>query len=167
MRVRYLLVLAILAVPRLALAQIDCDAPAPTTPGQITTGRPFTVSFCVPSTVTITNADGSQDVVPVRIDGFTGQIDTGTSFEMGKLTLGAPSSILKLAPVTYRTSTGVPKGNHTITVTPWNYPLMADGVTPDTTKPKQNASPVSIPFAAIDLALTVAPPPIQKGRVTR
>ena len=155
------LALSAFAIP-VSAQTIDCDAAAPTTPGVVRTGQPYTVAFCVPSIVTTTDGD-----VPNRIDGFTMQVDATAPFEAGKLTLGTPAPTTKLSPVTYRTTAGVQKGSHTIIVTPWNYPLMPDGSTPDTTKPHQNGPSVSIPFVANDPVLSTAPPAIQKGRVSR
>ncbi len=148
---------------------IDCDAAAPTTPGTITTGRPYTIAFCIPSVIAVANPDGTSTDVPNRVDGYTAVLDGGAPSELGKLPAGTPSPTLKLQPVSYRTNSGVAKGTHTVVITPWNCPLDATGNPPATctTAQHQNASPVSIPFVATDVILTGAPPPIQKGRVSR
>ncbi len=165
-----ILSVALMAVSSVATAQtIDCDAPAPTTPGTITTGRPYTIAFCIPSVIAVANPDGTSTDVPNRVEGYTAVLDGGAPVELGKLTPGAASPTLKLQPVSYRTNSGVAKGNHSVVVTPWNCPLDATGNPPVTctTAQHQNASPVSIPFVATDVLLTGAPPPIQKGRVSR
>lgn len=146
---------------------IDCDAPAPTTPTTITTGRPYGVAFCVPATVTVNNPDGTTETVSNRIDGYQGALDGGAPIELGKLTLGPPSPVAQLQAATFRTSAGVPKGDHTWVVTPWNCPIGDDGITPDCLKPKQMGGPVSIPFVAGDLILKGPPPAVQKGRIVK
>jgi len=165
-----LLLLVLLFVPSTALAQtIDCDAPAPTTPGQITTGRPYTIAFCLPPT-TVTNPDGTTSDVPSRVDGYTASLNGGAPVELGKLVAGTPAPTTKMQPVSYRTTTGVPKGNHTVVVTAWNCPIDVTTGLPMptcTVAQRQNASPVSIPFVATDEALGGPPPAIQKGRIIR
>jgi hypothetical protein len=144
---------------------IDCDAAAP--PSQvIRTGQPYTTQFCVASVVTVTYADGTIGEVPNRIDGYKAKVDAGPETELGKLPLGPPSATLKLQAASFRSAAGVPKGDHTVTIRPWNYPLNADG-TPNTSGQPQYGEPVSIPFSVGDPLLEGAPPPIQKGRVIR
>jgi len=147
---------------------IDCDAPAPTVPTTITTGRPYTIAFCLPPT-TVTNPDNTTSDVPSRVEGYTAVLDGGAPVELGKLVAGAPAPTTKMQPVSYRTSTGVPKGTHNVFVTPWNCPLDAVTGLPTTctVAQRQNASPVSIPFVATDQALGGPPPAIQKGRIVR
>ncbi len=159
----------LVGISSLQAQTIDCDAPAPTTPGTITTGRPYTIAFCIPATVTVTNPDNTTTDYPNRVDGYTAVLDGAAPAELGKLVPGAPSPVAKLMPVSYRTNSGVAKGNHTVVVTPWNCPLDASGVpmTSCTAAQKQNASPVSIPFVATEDTLPSAPPPIQKGRIIR
>jgi hypothetical protein len=168
---RVIMVLALLSFATGAAAQtpIDCDAPAPAAPAQIRTGQPYTVAFCMPATVEQKNAEGTVETVAVRIDGFTGQLDAQASVELGQLTLGPPAPTTKLAPVSFRTTAGVPKGNHAWTIQPWNCPLATDGVTPDCSDParRQKADAVSIPFVGSDPVLSGAPPPIQKGRISK
>ncbi len=164
------LMVVCLGLPSVQAQTIDCDAPAPTTPGTITTGRPYTIAFCLPSTVDVKNTDGTVSTFPTRVDGFTAVLDGASPVELGKLPLGAPSPVEKLSPVSYRTNSGVAKGNHTVVITPWNCPIdPATGVpmTTCTAAQKQNASPVSIPFVATEDTLPGAPPSIQKGRITR
>ena len=149
---------------------IDCDAPAPTQPGSITTGRPYNVSWCAPSTVTVTNPDSTTSTYDYRADGYKASLDGAAEVELGKLTPGAPSTVQKLMPLTYRTTSGVNKGQHNIVVVPWNCPLDPVSGVPMTTcteAQKQRAAAVTIPFVATDSALPGAPPPIQKGRVTK
>jgi len=147
---------------------IDCDAPAPTQPGTITTGRPYTAAWCIPSTVTITNPDSTTDTVANRVDGYFVKLDTNAEANVlaASVTTGTPSPTLKLIPVSLRTTSGVNKGNHQVSVQAYNFPLKADG-TPDTTATPQRAAAVVIPFVATDVVLTGAPPPITKGRVTK
>jgi hypothetical protein len=163
---RVLLALVVLGTALPAFAQtIDCDAPAPTTPGIVTSGRPYTVAFCLPSTVT--DASGT---VPVRVDGYIGQLDTNAPTELGKLALGTPSPTQKLSPVSFQAPSGIAKGNHTWTITPWNCPLDPVSGVPMptcTAAQQQKASPVAIPFVANDPVMTGAPPSIQKGRVSK
>lgn len=147
---------------------IDCDAPAPTTPTTITSARPYGVSFCIPSTVMITNPDSTTDVVQNRVDGYFTKLDTNAEVNLpvSQVTTGTPSPNLKLIPVSFRTSSGVPKGQHQIAVQAYNFPLNPDG-TPNTTGTPQRAAAVIIPFVATDAVLSGAPPPIQKGRIVR
>ncbi len=141
---------------------LDCDAAQQ--PSQIIrTGQAYTVQFCVPSTVT----NATDGTVPNRIDGFKMTVDADAPIQAGKLTLGPPTPTLKLSLVTWRSPAGVQKGSHNVTVIPWNYPLMPDGTTPDTTKPPQEAGPLLIPFSANDAVLSTAPPAATKGRVIR
>jgi len=164
-----LLIIGLLLSPSLVQAQtIDCDAPAPTVPTNITTGRPYTVAYCIPSTVTITNPDSTTDVVQNRVDGYFTKLDTNAEVNLpvSQVTTGTPSPTLKLIPVSFRTSSGVAKGNHQIAVQAYNFPLNPDG-TPNTTGTPQRAAAVVIPFVATDAVLTGAPPPVQKGRIIR
>ncbi len=164
------LFVGVLGLPSVQAQTIDCDAPAPTTPGTIATGRPYTIAFCLPATVDVKNADGTVSTFPTRVDGFTAVLDGLGPVELGKLPLGAPSPVEKLSPVSYRTTTGVQKGNHTVVITPWNCPIDPATGAPMltcTAAQKQNASPVSIPFVAIEDTLPGAPPSIQKGRIIR
>lgn len=159
-----LVLLVLLFAPVRAQAQVTLNCDLPQQPSDtIRTGQPFTTQACIPAIVTTPDGD-----VPVRIDGWKMQIDAQAPLQVGKLVLGAASPTLKLSAVSWRSPAGVQKGQHTVTMIPWSYPLMADNVTPDPTKPPQEAAPLVIPFVASDPAAQTGPPPsAQKGRVIR
>lgn len=146
------------------LAQQDpCATAQP--PFAVTSGAPFGVTFLEPTTAPASPTDPTP--VPVRIDGFHFQIDTGVKQSV-VLSPGAacPSgSFVGLRPYTYRTASGVSKGSHTLTIIPWNFVL--DPVTGDPTTTKQEGIAVQIPFAAIDPVQAGPPPPVVNAIIKR
>lgn len=138
---------------------LDCDAATPP-PVTLTSGASYNVAFCVPSVVSTPNGD-----VPNRVEGYKMQLDVNPSSDM-QLPLGQPSPVLKLQPTYFTAPSGVAKGNHQWTITPYNFPLDANGV-PDKTKPAQMGPAVVIPFVAADQLLSTAPPAVQKGQIVR
>jgi len=152
---RAVLALAVLTLPALALAQEPAPQICFTTmqgPFTVTSGSPFTVQWIMADTVAENNT-----TVPTRIEGFYLQIDGGEKFDIGKATAltTCPSTSTVYPndlPFSFRTTSGVARGQHTLKISAWNFVLDSAG---DPTTTKQESVVASIPFVAGD--------PIQYG----
>lgn len=147
-----LLALLFVVVPAVASAQTDaCQAAQP--PFTLTSGAPFTITWLMDVQVPVSATDAT--LVPQRIDGYYLQINGGPKQDIVAVkgetcTVGA---FANKAVYQYRMLTGVPKGQHTITVTPWNFVLSIDSNgwwAPTTTR--QEGPAVAVPFAVVDPA---------------
>lgn len=149
---------ALLAAAPASAQTHACDITTATT-FSTTTGRPFTAQWCLPTTTTVNGAE-----IPMRVDGFTIQVDATPAIEVGKPVSGVPSATSKLQLYSYVVPSGTAKGSHTVTVIPWNYTLDVNGVP---TTIKQPGGPLIIPFVASDPAMIGPPPAPTKGRIIR
>ena len=146
-------------------APVVCGAPSPTTPNfTVTSGSPYTVEWIMDATVPASATDPT--LVPHRIDGFYLQIDAGTKADI-KPTPGAPCPVGSVQagkiPYIYRTTSGVARGSHTLTLSAYNFALGADG-TPTTTR--QEGPAVSVPFVGVD-PVRVGPPTAPLGVIIK
>ncbi|MDQ3525805.1 MAG: hypothetical protein M3451_12225, partial [Chloroflexota bacterium] len=141
------------------MAQAAADAcSAPSGAFTVSSGAPFTVTWVVPATAPTSATDPTP--VPNRINGFNLQIDSGVKQNIGLPTAGpacpAGTAHAGKIPYSYRTTSGVAKGSHTLSLSAWNYALDASG-NPTTTQ--QESAAVSVPFAVVDLVQTGPPVP--------
>ena len=121
----------------------------PTGPFLVTSGAPFTVMWLMLDTVPASATDPT--LVPNRYNGFYIQIDGGPKTDIGLATAAAaclsttphPGDI----PFSYRTPTGVARGQHSLKISAWNFALDGAG-NPTTTK--QESVVVTLPFTAGD-----------------
>jgi hypothetical protein len=138
--------LAVLWLSSPAFAQDACQTAI--APFQVTSGAPFTVSWVMDSTVALSATDPTP--VPQRIDGHYLQIDNGPRLEL-LIAPGLPcptgTPMAGKLPYVFRSASGVSRGAHTATVTPWNYALDAAGLP---TTFRQEGPAVSAPFAGVD-----------------
>lgn len=115
----------------------------------VTTGAPFQVTWLMDDMATENNVS-----VPNRVDGFYLQIDASAKVDIGKPPAGPPCSTTSYHPgdfpYTYKTATGVAKGNHTLKISAWNYVLDGNG---NATTNRQESTVVSVPFSAGDPTL--------------
>lgn len=155
-----LMLLALSALPAQAQSQDVCTTVS-TPPFTLTTGAPYTIAWLMDATVPLSDTDPT--LVPQRIDGFTIQVDAGVKQEIG---VPAASTCAtgtlnagKLA-YSFRTASGVAKGSHTLTLTPWNFAI--DPVTGAITTTVAPGPPVAIPFVVVD-PVRVGPPTAPKN----
>jgi hypothetical protein len=154
---RLVIVAALVLVPVSAWAQSAQDAcAADTGPYIVQSGAPFTVFWVMDATVPTSETDPTP--VPNRYNGFLLQVDTGARMEVGHLLLvGTPCTagpFVGRIPFAYRSASGVPRGDHVLKLSAWNFQMDANG-TPTTVI--QESAAVAIPFAAADPAATGPP----------
>jgi hypothetical protein len=155
-----LLVLALVLLPVSASAQalIDLACNPPAQPMTVTSGAPFAVMWVMDPLVPASQTDPT--LVPQRVNGYYLQIDGGPKQEITAVPVGtgdpcpAGTSMAGKVPYQFRTTTGVPKGNHSVTITAWNFALDAFG-NPTTTRREGPA--VSVPFVGVELVHTGPP----------
>lgn len=148
-------VAVLLATVSTASAQDTCTPVAAGTVFTVTSGKAPTVSWLMAATVPTSATDPTP--VPQRINGFTVQINTATPVDVNPAAMTpCPSGTTNAGKVPYMLTlqSGVPKGNHTLTVKAWNFVLDASG---NPTTQRQESAAVSIPFVAGDL-LQYGPP---------
>lgn len=145
------LVFTLLVLPALAHAQTHpCDANA-VGPFIVQSARAFTVQFC--TAVTRQNPDNPTETIPERIDGHYLQIDAGLKAEISPMDLGI-SSVTNRRGWSYVVTAGVARGNHTVTITQYNFVLNADGAP---TTQRAESTPVVTPFSAADPIYNLPP----------
>jgi hypothetical protein len=147
-----------LSVHVLAQAVDACQASV--SPFTVTSGAPFTVAWVMDPLGPVSATDPT--LVPQRIDGYSLQIDSGPKQDLivAALAAVAPCPVgtpmAGKIPYQVRTASGVGKGNHTASLSAWNFVLDSAG-NPTTTR--QEGSAVSIPFVGVD--------PVQAGPPNR
>jgi hypothetical protein len=136
----------------LANPTLSAQDPAPqicfntmTGPFTVTSGAPFTIQWIMADTV----IEGSA-TLPSRYNGFYIQVDGGEKYDIGMATAmtTCPSTSASYAndkPYSYKTPSGVTRGNHTLKISAWNFTLDGNG---DPTTNKQESVVASIPFSA-------------------
>lgn len=139
--------LAIIVTPSSARQDHILCSTNPVGPWLVTSGSPFTAAWIMADTT----VDPNGVTVPNRVNGFYFQIDSGPKTDIAMATaLTACSSTSPKPgdiPYTYRTTSGVARGPHTLKVSAWNFTL--DGVGNPTTT-RQESVVASIPFTAGD-----------------
>jgi hypothetical protein len=138
---------AVLLVPRASVAQGPPQICFTTMGGPftVTSGAPFNIQWIMADTVSENSA-----TVPTRINGFYVQIDGGEKYDIGMATAlpTCPSTSTVYPndlPFTFKTTSGVARGPHTLKISAWNFVLDSAG---DPTTTKQESVVVSIPFSA-------------------
>ena len=171
MKIRFTLIAAMLAallfgglaITTTAQTTHECDT---TRTGPFTTysGRPFTVRICLPTFAVEQNAE-----FPMRWDGLTVQVDTGTAVDIpaGSIqVIGTPSPVSRKQLYSIVMTSGVAKGTHSVTARFWNWPLDASD-NPIKTGERQVGAPIVIPFVANDPVMRGAPPAPAPGWIIR
>ena len=149
-----------------ASAQTDPCATA-TPPFIVTSGAPYTITWLMDAQVPASPTDPT--LVNQRIDGYYLQIDLQTRVRItsAQVTVLPPCSATTPSsgkiPTTYRTSSGVSRGNHTARLNAFNYLLDANG-NPTTTE--QEGPVVTVPFDAAD-PLQSTPPRLPGNVIIR
>lgn len=119
----------------------------PIGPFLVTSGAPFTISWIMADTT----VDTGGQTVPNRVNGFYIQIDNGAKDDIGMATALPACSTTSIKPgdipYTFRTSSGVSRGSHTLKISAWNFTL--DGAGNPTTS-TQESIVTSVPFTAGD-----------------
>lgn len=161
---RAALTILLLSSATSAYAQTDpCAVAAP--PFVVTSGAPYTITWLMSPQVPVSPTDPT--LVPQRIDGFYLQIDLTARIRLNGLIPGTPcpagnANAGKL-PYSYRTLSGVPRGNHSTKISAYNFTLDANG---NPTTIEQEGPAVTVPFAAADLTHTT-PPLIPSNTIIR
>lgn len=119
----------------------------------VTSGAPPLVTWVLPAVVQVSATDTT--LVPHRWNGVKLKLDQGPEMPISPSPFGAgdpcPAGTpwAGWMPYSYRMTTGVAKGNHSITLTTWRWKLDASGN--NTTEIEEAA--VTIPFVGVDLIL--------------
>jgi hypothetical protein len=171
MRKISLLVLALGLIPSIAWAQTD-DPCYGTGADILTTGKAFSIKWAVAQTASVSSTDPTQ--VPHRYNGFYLQIDATPEVEV-QLTAEVgicPTGSSRPGDKVYQyNSSGVQKGNHTLSLLLWNWaPLLnpdgtpqlnPDGTPKYSTTQRLRGVPTVLPFSANDVAIpTQLGPPL-------
>jgi hypothetical protein len=136
-------------------------------PFVVTSGAPFGITFVMPSSVPVSETDPTQ--VPLRVDGYTAWIDTGTRYEIkpSPVGVGDPcpqgTAFAGQRPYTFRVPEGVGRGSHTFNLLAWNFKLDAVG---NPTTERQEGPAVVVPFVGAD-PVHQGPPPAPKNVIIR
>lgn len=136
-----------------------CDSNDPG-PFVVTSARAYTVTWCTAKTNTA--SDGT--TVPEIIDGFYISVDGAQRADIGKPTLIGTSTVTQRDAWTWSAPSGVSKGSHTMTVVAYNF-TRDDNGNPTTTR--QESTPVTAPFSAVDPVYNVPPKPVTGLRIAR
>lgn len=146
----------------LALAVLQLANPCDTNgtgPFIVISARSFTVQWCTAVTRVI---DGV--IVPERIDGFYLTLDTGPKTDVSMATFIGLSAVTNRNAWQYVFPSGIARGDHTVTVTSWDYVLDTNG---NPTPSRLESASIPIPFSAVDPVSNQPPLAPTGGRIIR